>query len=213
MIYDKKYTKSTDTNENIDVMIFTKYGKYDIMLRTSRNSLAAHLDKGETMTYEADRQLVRQLNAATDELRSTALARAAELEAEAQRLREESNELDAIARDLERNIHLGIAHEEHDTSSFTQPKPGLDLELTTELAAAAQQIRKQAQTRMADLRAQSHEKWQTASEKTDMARQLREIAELNKPEPKPYVPRRPREDSMDPDADFSDPGQRDLWET
>lgn len=152
------------------------------------------------MTYEADRQLVRQLNAATDELRNTALARAAELETEAQQLREESNGLDTIVRDLERNIHLGLAYEERDTFSFGQPKPGLDLELTTELAEAAQRIREQAQTRATELRAQSHEKWQTASEKTRLAQQLREIAELEKPKPKPYIPRRPREDSMDPDV-------------
>lgn len=165
------------------------------------------------MTNEADLELVRQLNSATDELQAKALARAIELEAEAAKLREQSNELDNIAKDLKRNIHLGTANAEKGALTNNSPETGPDQDLVCQLAAQATTIRDQALTRATQLRAESLSTYRAALGLERTAHQLRNIAKLEKPQESVYTSHRAREDSLDPDADFSDPGEWDLWET
>lgn len=165
------------------------------------------------MIHQADLELAHQLNTATNELQAKALARADELEAEAKKLREQSQELEDISRDLDRNIHLGAAYTESGSSCLDKPKAGPDQHLVCQLAAQATTIRDQALARATQLRAESLSTYRAALGLERTAHQLRNIAKLEKPQERVYTSHRAREDSLDPDADFSDPGEWDLWET
>jgi len=165
------------------------------------------------MDQSADEALIRELTEKGELIRQRADARAAELEAEAERLRAEADERHKLAAQYRDASEVGLHIDGVMRTINRDHRHTENQSLAEELATQAEEVREQAKQRASDLSNEARRMDEAAYELEKIAKQLRETAKPGRPEPQPPRIYRGREDSMDPDADFSDPGKWDLWET